>query len=247
MKQIYQDSLAMPRLEEAARFHGVPNPIGITAALGGISAPSASTPTAANFGGQYGRFMNQVKQQLPSIYQAEATYKPQYAQLGMNTISGLMPQAISTVRGMNPAATSLYDELGADASSQLGLGAALDPSLSGVLQQSIRGGQAARGMGYGPSDVLGESRAITELGNTLRQQRQSYAMGVAPMEQNFTEPALNLATGTVGAAGPTIIPTSQSQDLFNTLFNADSGMAIGNANAATGVLAGGIGSSMVGD
>lgn len=132
------------------------------------------------------------------------------------------------------------DLLTKSASEQLGAGASLDPSLKAVTEQSIRGGQAARGLGYGPSDVLEESRSLTSLGDQLRQERQGFGMNVAGANAAYNMPLMSMLSGQSAApgaagseaktSGPTLFPTTQSYDMFNTLYNAQSASNIAGAN-----------------
>jgi hypothetical protein len=127
------------------------------------------------------------------------------------------------------------DSLVSNANSELNAGADLDPGLARVSQQATRAAQAARGLGNGPGDAMQESMAMTQFGNQLRQQRQQNAAGVADLGTRlFTAPAMSL----LGSAAPSIIPGSQSYDVFNTAYNAKASADIANQNANVAMLNG---------
>lgn len=77
----------------------------------------------------------------------------------------------------------LLDELNRQAQSELEAGASVDPALRRELQQSIRAGQAARGMGYGMRDLADESALTAMQAEQLRRQRQGFAQSMVGINQ----------------------------------------------------------------
>lgn len=207
------------------------------ASLAGIAlgAGKVATPNVGRVGNDYLGMLNNYQRGVPGLVSSAQQNAPNYLNLllqGFNTAvpnttgtatsaaTGALPALIAALRGSTPGQTALTDTLTRTAQEGLDAGAALDPALERVTQQSIRGGQAARGLGYGPADVLQESSALTQLGNMLRQQRQQYATNVAGVTNMDKQSALQMlaqliplgySTGTnlaTGAAGQFMSPAS---------------------------------------
>lgn len=230
-------------------YGGIVNDIADPFGLGNTSGPGV--PNAGKVGNNYLNLIQGFSQGQPTIFGAEATYKPQYTALDLSQLatampsiaamfSNALPSATATVTGANPGQAGLLNTLTQSATDQLNAGSNLDPQLTRLFQQSTRGAQAARGLGYGPSDVFNESLGLTEFGNTLRQQREQFAGSVAGMNNAYeTQPTLQLLTNMMSPAlsvsqgsGPTVIPPSQSYDTFNTAYNARAAANIDAANNA---------------
>jgi hypothetical protein len=219
------------------------------ASLGGIfgGAGNVGTPSAQFYNRAYTNLMNTFAGGVGTQLSTQQQYGPQFnalalSNLGTTTsglagmVSGLLPQANAMVRGVSPGQTSLLDNLTQSANQQLASGAALDPALARVTQQSIRGSQAARGLGYGPSDVLQESTALTSLGDQLRQERQGFASNVAGMNNQFeTQPTLALLNNLISQGGtlnatsaPNLISPTQAGQFLTMPYQTKA-----QANAAT--------------
>jgi hypothetical protein len=156
--------------------------------------------------------------------------------------------AAGAVRGVNPQASGLLDLLSGQVKTQLAADNQLDPNQVRQVQQSVRSGQAARGLGFGPSDVYQETLQTSGYGDQLRAARQAAAGNVLGLENAYvTAPALGLVSGDSGAgamglqalgmggsfgrgAGPTLFPSNQSYDAFNTAYNAAAAANIASAN-----------------
>lgn len=202
---------------------------GIMGATG--NSPKIGTPNPTGVGKDFSGLLQAYINGQPDILTAEQTYKPQYAKLEQS----LLPGGVDALRKATPGASSLIDKLTQSASEQLNSGANLDPALRQVTEQSLRGGQAARGLGFGPSDAVTESTALTGLGNTLRQQRQGFAGSTAALGLSSYLPAAMQMTG---SAGPTIVNPSAVYDMFNTAYNAKASSNIANQNAQVAQLSG---------
>lgn len=233
-------------------YGGIVNKIIDPFGIGAVDAPK--TPKPGKVGQDYLGLINAYAQGTPTILQTEQTYRPQFTQLDLDQLQSVIPtfsnilrsaspDASAIVRGINPGQTELLDSLTRSATAQLNAGADLDPALERIFTQSVRGGQAARGLGYGPADVLEESTALTGLGNTLRREREGFAGTVAGLNNQFeTAPALELLTSipTFSEAisrgsGPTIMPGAQTYDAFNTAYNARAAASIAGANNAAAI------------
>lgn len=230
----------------------------------------------------------------PQRFELEAELAPKYARLTGDTIAGLMeqmgpttrresalattaqrtadvgdveqlgPRAIAAFKSANPELAGLLDEFSRQASSELAAGTTLTPELRREIQQSVRAGQAARGMGTGRSDVYEEAMASGSAGLALQDRRRQFAGNVAqmqsgianiPFQQILGRPVVSLpmqqastAQGvqTAAAATPSFDPFSgYASDLYNTNYNAawtDTISTKNNNAAIRGALIGAIGS-----
>jgi hypothetical protein len=84
-------------------------------------------------------------------------------------LRGLMEQAGGTLGSANRFLQSAEEELG--------YGSQLSPRMLRDVQQNVRAGQSARGLGYGPSDVFDEALQTTIEGENLLQRRQGRYLG----------------------------------------------------------------------
>ena len=114
------------------------------------------------------------------------------------------PAAQALWQRMYPGQAQLQSQLGADASQQLELGGAMDPMMQMQVQQATRQAQAARGMGYGPSDVFQEAMNTGMQAQALRQQREGYATQtgtyLAQTQPNYTQTGGQILQGGAGLA-----------------------------------------------
>jgi hypothetical protein len=84
---------------------------------------------------------------------------------------------------------------------ELSYGATLDPSLRREVQQAVRSGQTARGMGRGVSDLADEIYAVGTRSDDLRRRRQGMAMTWL-QNQSMTAPnAMGMLSGITGSFG----------------------------------------------
>lgn len=201
---------------------------GILSGAGDVSSPGSKGP-GKDFAGLLRAFLGGSG----DVFNNQATYQPQYEQLGVTgmgnqaptiakILSGLATGAGDTVRSISPGQTSLLSSLTKSAGDQLDAGASLDPQLQRLFQQSQRGAEASRGMGRGPSDVFNESLGLTSFGNDLRTQREQFAGGVAGMNNQFeTVPALQQLNTILaqynankGGAGPSLAPPAMTSQFL---------------------------------
>lgn len=124
-------------------------------------------------------------------------------------------------RNADPATAALWDSLTKTATDELALGSTLDPELARLYTQSVRGGQAARGLGYGPADAMQEGRTLTELGQTLRTQRRATATNQAQLNYSRLQDLINRAQGISAGSGPRLFgSTINANDVFSSNQNA---------------------------
>lgn len=188
----------------------------------------------------------------PTVYGLESTYRPKYAQMERGILTDAVRGLTSEASGVDPQQARLLGEMNSQALSELKMGAQLDPSLAREVQQSVRAGQSARGLGLGPADVYQEAMQIGSAGQAMRNQRRAYAGQVAGMNLENVRPYLALSAQ-LSKAGPQMIDmwNPYASDLYNTNYNAESARniaAAANRAAITGATinaAGQIGASIL--
>lgn len=204
-------------------------------------APSA--PSSVLAGRRYQNLLNAYIGGMPSEYGAEAQYQPLFTQLGLNNLqasraagvsgtAAVAPEIMQTERAYNPQATNLLDTLGAQATTQLGQNGGLDPAMQRALVQNVRSSQSARGLGEGPGDAAQENYYLTNTMDQRRQANQSFAANVGQMQSNYYKDPFSVAGAvtTPVSAGPTIMPSSQTDSMLGTVYNAQSATNIAAAN-----------------
>ena len=100
-------------------------------------------------------------------------------------VQNLSPAMREALRTANPDAARLLDELDRQAQGDLQAGAALNASELRNIQQAMRAGQSARGMGFGPADNFQEALQSLNYGRGLQQQRRAFAGDVLAQLQGF--------------------------------------------------------------
>lgn len=160
-----------------------------------------------------------------SLYRTAAKYQPQFMQLALNTAASGAPQVMQTLRSYNPQAAGLLDTLTSQVGNQLQLNGALDPATQRGLQQSVRGSQAARGLGYGPGDAAYEQLYQTQTQEARRQQNQTLAGQVAQMNKSYYgDPFQTLLGYGAGSQMPDL------SSLFGMMYNGQAAMDTANTN-----------------
>jgi len=183
-------------------------------------------------------------------------------------VEGLGQRATTALRNSDPVAAALEDKLAAQAGAGLDAGYGLPPEMLAQVQQQVRAGQAARGMGNGGADVSVEALFGAREANQMAQQRQQFAGQVAARRRSTTgdpfmailgrpSQANSQAAGMVGqgtgmgGSGQSFDPfNAYASDLFNTNYNAKAAAKIAQGNADTAITtsaisaAGNMGSSM---
>jgi hypothetical protein len=182
----------------------------------------------------------------------------------ISAVEQLGPRATAAMRAVNPQQTALLDAITQQSTQDVNSGYNLPPGLQSVVSQSARAGQAARGLGFGPSDAYSESLAQSDAANQWHGQNLDRGMRVAATNAaTQTDPFLAilgrpastpqaamglLGSGQAAGAGSQSVygrfdPTNAyAQDLYNTNFNAQAASKIGGANALAGIASSAVGS-----
>lgn len=138
---------------------------------------------------------------LPQLTAGQTAANTQLRTANLSDAAALTPQYIATERAANPGGASLLDTLTSNTGRDLSYGTQLTPAEQVQMNQSTRGASAARGLGYGPSDVFNESMADTGYGQQLYQQRMSAAQSLVPQLQTFYGNPTGAISGMNSGAG----------------------------------------------
>lgn len=158
-------------------------------------------------------------------------------------LSAFGGDAATAWRGLNPQGTSLMDKLYTQAERGLALGDKVDPNTTSRISNSVGTDWANRGLGRSNQAELDAAMRIQGTGQDLFQARQNWATGIEALGQNQNQSVMNLLTrnsDAVGAAGafqgasamPSLFPTTDQYDIFNTAYNARAASNLNNANNA---------------
>lgn len=129
------------------------------------------------------QLLDLYSQTQPRLAQMDAAALAKQREADIAAVEDLGPRAYEAMQNIDPNRAALLDSLMADAQSGMDSGGQLTGVQQRNLQQNIRGAQAARGMGMGPSDALYEAAEL-QLGQERRQQQnRADAMKALTMQQ----------------------------------------------------------------
>jgi len=165
----------------------------------------------------------------PTAAAAQAASNTTVRTVTVGDINALVPGMVAATRSASPTAASMLDTLAGTATNDLNLGTSLNPAETRQLQESVRAGQAARGVGTGVGDATQEAFAQTDYGQQLYQQRRANATQAAGQSAGFYSgvipsiggAAANMAIGSgLSASGGSLAAPTQSSE-----FNPAGGLA----------------------
>ena len=148
---------------------------------------------AADYGDLYRRASND---QLAFDLRSATTKR----QGDLNDFQQLGGDYVTQLRNTNPLLAQYYDT----AQSNMALGSQLSPEQEAELASYVRKGQAARGMGRGPTDVYQEMLQKTSYGENLRQQRMQEARGATGLYGDIFQATTGRPTMSATPMGATI-------------------------------------------
>lgn len=142
-------------------------------------------------------------------------------------IKRLGPEAQAALRAANPAQYALLDKLNAGALADLEAGSTMTPAMRREIEQYVRGGQAARGMGLGPVDLFTEAMTLGSAGEELLNRRRQFAAGLVGLNQSVTgDPFLQITGRPSGTVASTAGVAGQGTGIVDRLgpaiFNPES-------------------------
>jgi len=154
-----------------------------TSPSGGSTPTTTTNASIPNYmGNQKGLLALYEEDINPTLSRIEAKDRQDRIAGEMEAISRYAKPVSDTLREATGNA-ALLDELNQQALSELQSGAALDPSLRREIQQGVRAGQAARGMGYGTRDLADEATVTALQAEQLRRNRQAFAQSMVGINQ----------------------------------------------------------------
>lgn len=175
----------------------------------------------------------------PTMARTTALGNTAQREADVSDVERLGGRATAAIKAANPQQAKLLDLMNKMATDQLAAGSKMTPDMQREVQQSVRSGQAARGMGFGQSDLFDEALTSGTRGQQLLQSRQNYASGVAGLNQQavgdpfmavvgrqsmvtpYSQSNLNAGQAATQANKPNADPfTAYAGDLYNTNFNA---------------------------
>jgi len=188
--------------------------------------PGGSVTTPGN-PGFLSLYQNQI---MPALTSAQTAANTATRTANVADAAALTPGIIADERSSNPGAAGLLDQLTSRTGTELGYGTELTPAEKLQLNQSVRGGSAARGMGFGPSDVFAESLADTNMGQNLLQQRMGNAQSLVPTLQSFYgDPFAEISgmgsSAGMNASGVSGMGSSVNAPAMLSEFNGQNGLA----------------------
>lgn len=108
----------------------------------------------------------------------------------------------NAIRTADPENSRLLDMLTERATSEFALDNQLDPNQNRLIEQAGRAGAAARGMCYGPADLMQEQFAKLGYGEQLRDKRRGNALTIQQLRQALAQKPVDWATQTSLSQNP---------------------------------------------
>lgn len=214
--------------------------MGLLLATGALEKdePAAPPPRTVLQEGQ--ETLSAYEKLFPQQFEIEAGAARRYAGLSEELVRDYAPRLTTSIRELSetPESKRIYNELNRQAAEDLEAGSALTPSMRLEIEQYVRGGQSARGFGFGPSDLTEEVFTLGTAGEQLRGRRRDFAQGVLGFDQARNQIASSAALQSVFGQVPTPPQATPFQpyaaDVYNTNFNAGwtDKIATRNYNAA---------------
>lgn len=191
---------------------------GLFGMTGGGDPDKVST---TQVGKDYGAMVRDYKGQVGGLFDSQAEYMPKYSKLYQDQMDTAAPGALKTIKESNPErATLLQNLLRAGSDGPLDYGDALPPKLLRLTNQYSRAGQAARGLGYGPSDVYGETGDAAKFSTDLVDRNRAFSMNaVNTSYATETDPFLRLLGGMMGAGNNQLLKPADSFSMLGNLYN----------------------------
>jgi hypothetical protein len=176
--------------------------VGGASLIGGVAGSLGSKgKKTTGIGRTVGAYSSALKSYYPDItstlFDVQQRGQPAYADLQARELARLQPGVAELLKNANPEEAALLQKmLGTANASDLEYGAPLPPKLLRLTNQMSRQGQAARGMGFGPADVYGETGDAARLAADLVDRERSFAMDAAHAGYSFqTDPILRMLYG----------------------------------------------------
>lgn len=200
------------------------------AGVGNVSTPGVR-PTTRDFLG----LLDAYQQGAQKLTDWRRELQPQYSDIIASEASRLAPGAMDLIRGSSPDRTALIAKmLAAGNEGDLNYGTGLPKALLRLTNQYSRTGQAARGLGFGPSDVYGETGDAARMGMDLTDRNRAFAAQAAGASYQYeTDPFLRLLGGQLNAANNQLLSPAQSLDLIKLPYQGRLAARTASSNNST--------------
>lgn len=141
---------------------------------------------------------------------------PRYSKLYQDQAKTSAPGVLDTLKTANPELAALMAKItSAAGEGPLNYGEGFPKGLLRLTNQYSRAGQAARGMGYGPADVYGETGDAAKLSADLTDRNRNFATSAAGLSYSTqTDPFLRLLGGILGAGDNKLLSPAGSTSLL---------------------------------
>ena len=199
---------------------------------------------------RFAQMQMDIQQQMaPQIMGMMEQFQPRLAAMDRQTLQAqreadigamekLGPRALDAMRGLDPAKTKLMDSLTQQAQEGVDAGGALSGMEQRRYTQNVRGAQAARGMGMGPSDAAYEAAELQLGGERRQQQRTSEGYRALGMRQGMMGDPFMQILGKPSGVNPMMAMQAAGQGrgyspgaLFNPESNYAANIYSGNQQA----------------
>jgi hypothetical protein len=159
---------------------------------------------------------------MPSVARAQSTQRA----ADIADVAKLGPEARAALRIANPDAAALLDEMFEQAQGDLGAGAMLTPAQERMMRQYVRGGQAARGVGFSEGDTFQEALTSLDYGRGLERDRRAYAGNVLDqLEAFYGDPFAAILNRSSQSAAQGLLGQGNASSRMPSLFNPESSLA----------------------
>ena len=188
--------------------------------------------------GQPGLLALYEKDIMPGLARADVAGLDVSREGDIAAVERLGQRATEAFRQANPEQAALMAELNRQAQAELAAGAALPPALSRELEQQVRGAQAARGMGFGMTDIGQEALVKGLQAEQLQRRRQAFAQQMVGLNAATAADPFMAILGRPGVgiqAGQGVAMQGQGmapQQVFNPESAYAGSLAASNYNAA---------------
>jgi len=166
----------------------------------------------------------------PALSRMDAQALRSQREADITAVEQLGSRSAEAMRRADPQQFALVDEMNRQAMEELALGGALSDSQKRTIQQGMRSGQTARGLGTGVGDAVAEALAQAEGAEKMKSSRRQYAGQVAGLNQSVKgDPFMSILgrssgvnpmmAGQIFGQGKSMVP--------GQMFNPESGYAGG--------------------
>lgn len=164
---------------------------------------------------------------VPRISAADQKASSAQRAADINDVLTLGPEMQAAIKAANPEQWALIQDLNQQAAEELAAGRTLTPSMRAEIADYVRGGQSARGMGMGNSDLFEEAFTLGSAGQQLQDRRRAFAGGVVDLNQRVSADPLMAILGrpsraTSDAQGFTGAGQSFAKSIGPSIFNPES-------------------------